>query len=134
MTAVADTSALVAAINRRDDDHARCAAAIRKHHTAGIIVTAAVAVEVDYLVTERVGRHAARAFLDDLDRGRYLLEPVDAALLHRAVALDRQYADLDLGLADGTVTAAAERYRAAAILTLDHHYRIAAPGFAIDPA
>lgn len=133
MTVVADTSALVAAVNRRDNDHERCAAAIRKHLRAGIIVTAAVAVEVDYLVSERVGRHAARAFLDDLDQGRYLLEPVDAKLFHRAVELDQRYADLGLGLADGTVAAAAERHRASAILSLDHHYRIVAHHFPIEP-
>lgn len=133
MTVVADTSALVAAVNRRDNDHLRCAAAIRKHLREGVIVTAAVAVEVDYLVSERVGRHAARAFLDDLDRGRYLLEAVDPGLFHRAVELDQQYADLGLGLADGTVAAAAERYRASAILSLDDHYRIVAHQFPIEP-
>lgn len=133
MTAVADTSALVAAISRRDNDHLRCAATIRKHLRDGIVVTVAVAVEVDYLVSERVGRHAARAFLGDLDSGRYLLEPVDAGLYHRAIELDEQYADLGLGLADGTVAAAAERYRASAILSLDHHYRIVAHQFPIEP-
>ena len=99
---------------------------------SGIIVTAATAVEVDDLVTERVGRLAARVPRRPGPRSN-LLEPVDAALLHRAVELDKHYADLQLGLADGTVTAAAERYQAAAILTLDHHYRIVAPGFAIEP-
>jgi len=71
MTVVADTSALVAAVNRRDNDHLRCAAPVRKHLRDGIIVTVAVAIEVDYLVSERVGRQATRAFLEDLDRGRY---------------------------------------------------------------
>src|SRR5437870_274309 len=83
---------------------------------------------VNDLVGARVGRHAARAFLDDLDAGRYLLEPVDASLLHRAIELDRQFADLGIGLADGTVVAAAERHRADAILSLDEHHRVLAPG------
>lgn len=134
MTAVADTSVLVAAINRRDRDHARSADALRRHLRGGVVVTAAVAVEVGYLVGERVGRHAARAFLDDLDQGRYLLEPVDARILRRAVELDRHFADLEIGLADGTVVAAAERHRADAILSLDDHYRMVAPAFPVEPA
>jgi len=133
MTAVADTTVLVGSINARDRAHRDCAALIERHRRDGIIVTAAVAVEVDYLVTKRVSRHAARAFLEDLDLGRYLLEPVDAALLRRARELDLQFADLGVGLADGTVVAAAERHRAGLILSLDAHHRIIAPGFAVEP-
>lgn len=47
--------------------------------------------------------------------------------------LDARHADLDLGLADGTVVATAERYQAAAILSMDNDYRVAAPSFPLLP-
>lgn len=133
MIAVADTSVLVASIDRHDQDHVRCVASLRKYLTAGVVVTAAVAVEVDYLVTTRVGRAAARLFLQDLTTGAYVVEPVGAEILRRAVDVDERYADLGIGLADGTVVAAAEKYRAAAILSLDNHYRLVAPQVPVEP-
>jgi hypothetical protein len=50
-----------------------------------------------------------------------------SALVRRAVEFDDRYRDLDLGLADGSVTALAERY-AAPILTFDfEHFRATRP-------
>ncbi|MGF1648062.1 MAG: type II toxin-antitoxin system VapC family toxin [Kineosporiaceae bacterium] len=133
MIVVADTSVLVGALDRRDHRHPECAAVVRKRLDSGLVVTAAVAVEVDYLVSTRVGRDAARTFLRNLDTGVLVLEPVDSEILRRAVELDDHYADLGLGLADGTVVATAEKHRAEAILSLDHHYRLVAPDFPVEP-
>lgn len=134
MITVADTSVLVSALDRRDARHPECAAVVRKRLDAGVVVTAAVAVEVDYLVSTRVGRRAAREFLHNLDTGVLVLEPVDSEVFRRAVDLDDRYADLGLGLADGTVVATAEKHGAAAILSLDNHYRLVAPDFSLEPA
>lgn len=90
-----------------------------------------VAVEVDYLVRARVGLLPARAFLADLDEGRYVLQPVDADILARARLIDSRHPDADLGLVDSSVVAVAERLGARAVLTLDHaHLRLAgSPGW-----
>ncbi len=91
-----------------------------------MIVPITVAVEVDYLVRARIGSDAARAFLADLDEGRYVAEPVDAAAFARARNIDAQYADADLGLVDASVIATAEILDADAVMTLDHdHLRLA---------
>ena len=92
---------------------------------SAIVVPVTVSVEVDYLLRNRQGAIAARRFLDDLDSGTYQSNPVDEDVLSRAIAIDAQYADADLGLVDASVIAVAERLGADAILTLDHaHFRL----------
>lgn len=130
---VADTSVLVAATDRRDRNHERCAVTLRERQRAGVVVPVTVAVEFDYLVRARVGTHAARAFLRDVEVGRYLLESIDADLFSRATEIDTRFADLDVGLVDGTVVAVADRWSADAILSLDDHYRVIAPQFSLLP-
>lgn len=125
---VADTSVLVAAVDTRDRNHSVCADLIRERASAGIIVPATVAVEVDHLLRSRVSTRAARTFIADLNAGRYILEPVDSQMFAAASELDLQYADLDLGIVDGTVVAVARRWQVEAILSLDGHYHtVAAP-------
>ncbi|CAN5398500.1 MAG: type II toxin-antitoxin system VapC family toxin [Acidimicrobiia bacterium] len=131
---VADTGVLVAAAAVGDRDHARSVEAIDRYRSAGVVVPATVAVEVDYLLRSRVGTLAARAFLADLLTGRYIWEPVGVSTLARAIELDRRHADLDLGLVDVTVVAVAESLNAAAILTLDvAHFSVCAPHVPLEP-
>jgi uncharacterized protein len=131
---VADTGVLVAAISPRDRDHQRSIDAIQRHRVAGVVVPATVAVEVDYLIRARVGTAAARAFLADLKSGRYVWEPVGGPALARAIDVDQRFADLNLGLVDGSVVAIAEALGAEAILTLDTaHFSVCAPAFGLEP-
>jgi predicted nucleic acid-binding protein len=52
----------------------------------------------------------------------------------QAIEVDLRFADLDIGLVDGTVVAVAETLRAAAILTLDvAHFSVCAAGFTLEP-
>lgn len=112
----------MAAVSRRDRHHALCVDLIEGHRRDGdaLVVPVTVAVEVDYLVRAHAGTDAARAFLADLDEGRYTPDPVGPAALARAREIDAQYADADLGLVDATVVAVAEALKAEAIMTLDH--------------
>jgi predicted nucleic acid-binding protein len=93
-----------------------------------LVVPAPVTAEVDYLLGRRVGDDARRGFLDDLAAGRFdveCLEPLDYA---RIVALERQYLDLSLGLADLSVVVMAARLRCTRILTFDErHFRAIRP-------
>jgi predicted nucleic acid-binding protein len=69
-----------------------------------------------------------------LEAGRYLWEPVTAAHLTRAAAIDRQHAALNLGLVDCSVAAIAESLQASAILTLDvEHFSVCASKFQLEP-
>lgn len=84
-----------------------------------IIVPPLILAEVDYFLRER--REAANKLIAEiLDPGTtYELEPIIPGDLARAVELDRKFADLELGLVDGTVAAIAERRRVYRVLTTD---------------
>jgi predicted nucleic acid-binding protein len=71
----------------------------------------------------------ARRFFTDVDAGRYVPAPVAADVLHRAIEIDAQHADLGLGLVDASVVAVADAVDAATLATLDHaHLRPPARG------
>lgn len=128
MPVVCDTGPLLAAAATNDRHHALCVDLLASVRDEGIVVPVTVAVEVDYLLRARVHAGAARAFLADVDGGRYILEPVGAGVFADALRLDRRHADAGLGLVDATVVATARHLRASAVLTLDHtHFRLAGP-------
>lgn len=116
----------MAAANRRDDAHALAVELVTRLGR-DLVVPGAVIVEVDYLLRSRVGPHAARLFGAALAAGEHGVAFLSPALLRRAVEIDARFADLDLGLADATVMALAERHDCP-ILTFDfEHFRAAPP-------
>lgn len=126
MKVVADTGPLVAAANTRDEAHA-LAAVLVTELGRDLIVLEPVIAEVDHLLRGGVGSDAARSFLDALVAGEHGVAFLTSALLRRAVELDARYADLDLGVADASIMAYAERHRLP-ILTFDfEHFRATAP-------
>lgn len=128
MIVVCDTGPLVAAVSRRDRHHAASVEALTLDRGT-LVVPVTVMVEVDHLLRARVGDEAARRFLEDVDAGRYVPAPMTAEVLHRAIEVDEQHADLRLGLVDASVVAVAESVGATAIATLDHaHLRVPARG------
>jgi uncharacterized protein len=74
------------------------------------VIPTPVLVEVDHIVTSRVGAAAARRFLRAVGGGVHDVAYLSPGLLRRAVELDSQYSDLNLGLADTCVMAIAERH------------------------
>lgn len=115
-----DTGPLVASVSRRDRHHELCRDWLAGHAQDALVVPVTVAVEVDYLLRARVGAAAARAFLRDVDEGRYVLHAIDAATFRRTLELDQLHADTEVGLVDATVAAVAGSLGADAVLTLDH--------------
>lgn len=85
-----------------------------------IIVPGLVLAEVDYFLRE--DRRAMRKLVAEIfDPGtRYEYEfPLPSDLV-RALEFDAKFADLKMGLVDGTVAAVAERRQVYRILTTDH--------------
>jgi predicted nucleic acid-binding protein len=115
---VADTSAVVALLNRRDRAHARVREALAATGAEWVIPWA-VLPEVDHIVRRRVGAEQARAFTEALMESGPPVEWGSLGDLRRAAEIDSRYADLGLGLVDTIVMATAERLRARAIVTLD---------------
>lgn len=115
---VADTSAIVALLDRDDRHHLVLRAAFEEHLHEWILPWA-ILPEVDYIVQTRLGMEAARAFRQDIAEGSFTIGWSEDADLRRAVELDQTYSDLSLGLVDGVVMAMAEKLEARAIATLD---------------
>ncbi len=122
MALIADSGAIYALYDSRDRYHAAVVAMLDESET--IIVPMAVLAEIDYLLRVRLGNRALLRFLEGIQSGGYLLEPLTATDLIRCVSLIQTYADLNLGLADASVIATAERLDVARILTVDErHFR-----------
>jgi len=123
---VADTGPLVAVSNSRDPAH-RLANVIAEALGRQLVVPEPVVVEVDHLVRARVSSEAANRFLQALARREHTVRFSSQAVLERAVEIDAQFQDLDLGYTDAVVMAIAERERLP-ILTFDFtHFRATRP-------
>lgn len=126
MRVVADTGPLVAAANRRERAHV-LAAALVIELGRDLVVPEPVLVEVDHLLRRHVGAAVARSMLASIASEALDVHFSSPGLLRRAVEIDAQYAELDLGYADATVMALVER-EDLPILTFDfEHFRATRP-------
>jgi predicted nucleic acid-binding protein len=124
---ILDTGPLLAALDRADPDHEGCAALLLKAHE-DLLVPALVLAELDYWCHERLTGDVWLAFLEDLLDGAYRAEAPTNGDLRRCLELQRQYADLRLGVVDASVVALAERLAEPKIATLDHrHFGVVRP-------
>lgn len=127
MALVVDTGPLLAALDAADHDHEACAALL-VGATEDLVVPALVLAELDYWCHERLTAHAWLTFLDDVLAGAYRVETPTLADLGRAGELQRQYADLRLGVVDASIVALLERLGEPKVATLDHrHFSVVRP-------
>jgi predicted nucleic acid-binding protein len=123
MALIADSGAIYALYDARDQHHSAVTQVIDKESEA-IIVPMAILAEIDYLLRVRLGNRAVLRFLEGIKIGGYTLEPLTSIDLNRCLSLLQTYGDLNLGLADGAVVATAERLNTRRILTVDErHFR-----------
>jgi predicted nucleic acid-binding protein len=115
---VADTSAVVALLDR-DDKHHQVLRAAFESQPDDWVLPWAILPEVDHIVASRLGADAARAFRTDVVEGAFTVGWGEGMDLPRAIQLDEMYEDLSLGLVDSVVMAMAENLGAVAIATLD---------------
>jgi uncharacterized protein len=93
-----------------------------------LVMPAPTTAEVDYLLGQRFGQSARRAFLRDLARGRFHIACLEREDYEKISDLDVRYADLGLGLADCALVALAHRYRTTRIMSFDErHFRAVTP-------
>ncbi len=127
MTLVVDAAPLVALADEREPRRLEILELLRGEIGA-LFVPAPVTAEIDYLLGQRFGPPARRAFLDDLRARRYETPGLDARDYETALELDRRYADLNLGLADLSVAVMAQKLGTRRILTFDErHFRVVRP-------
>lgn len=120
MIIVADTSALYAAFDSSQLEHASC---LEIMETEILAISPMVLTELDHLVHRDLGFPAAMQVADALSAriaaGRYKLAELGPGDLAAAQGVRGQYKDLALDLADGVGVVLADRYRTDSIFTLD---------------
>lgn len=123
MRLLADTSGLVALVNRADRAHATVREVVAREGEP-LLVPDLVVAEVDHLLLRMVGRRAEELFLADLVSGAFERQPLIDADLARATEVVAAYGDHDIGVVDATLVAIAERLGIDRVLTLDlRHFR-----------
>ena len=110
-----DTGALLDYLVATAPDHRAFREAIDASRTR--YVPGLVLAEVDYFL--RKERQAMGALMRDLSHGAFTYAAPTLALLDRAMDIDRQYADLRLGLVDASVVALAEELGVYRLATRD---------------
>lgn len=127
MTLVIDAAPLVALADAHEPRRNEILELLRAER-GSLFIPAPVTAEIDYLLDQRFGALARRAFLEDLAARRYESPGLDASDYQAALDLDRRYADLNLGLADLSVAVLAHRLGTQRILTFDQrHFRAVRP-------
>jgi uncharacterized protein len=118
---VLDTGPLLAALDASDPDHSRCASLLVEA-AEDLVVPGLVLAELDYWCHERLNPDVWLMFLEDLLSGAYRVEQPTQDDLSRCAELQRQYADLRLGVVDASVISLAERLREPKVATLDRRH------------
>lgn len=118
-----DASGLLAAIDASQPSHEPAVSALRSAVPPRSL-SPFVLAELDYMVSTRVSRAAARLLLVEVGNGAYQLEQFTSADVKRAIEILDKFHDLDVGIADASVVVLAERYGVRDVLTLDErHFR-----------
>jgi hypothetical protein len=115
---VLDTGPILALLDAGDPAHERAVAMVEEVNE-DLVLPTCVLVEVDYWAHKLLGEETWRIFVEDVASGAYRLEPLSLDDLQRAAELERDYADLDLGLVDASVIALCERLGETKVATLD---------------
>jgi uncharacterized protein len=116
-----DTNAILALLNRQDPNHIAARAIL----PIPMWLPSLILPEVDYLATTRLGANTARAFQKGLVRGDFEIIHNTETDFTRALEIQEQYSDLELGLVDSSIMAIAERLKMQRIFTFDRRHFLA---------
>lgn len=127
MALVLDTGPVLALLDADDPFHRRSVEMIDAMDESFVLV-APTLVEIDYWIRKRLSLDVWQALVDDIAAGAYQVEHLDAADLARVADLEREYADLRLGMVDASVIAVCERLGETKVATLDRrHFSVVKP-------
>lgn len=118
-----DAGPLVALIDRKDDDHETCKAALQEL-TSPMLTTWPAFTEAMHLLGRRAGWQGQEKLWRIVSRGDLKLNPLDGSLVDRSRKLMGQYRDLPMDLADATLVALAEAIGEERMFTLDSDFRV----------
>jgi predicted nucleic acid-binding protein len=116
-SALADTGALLALLDRDDRWHGACTAAFASMRLP-LMTTAAVLAELFHLVGDR--RREVSAAWTLLRSGAFVLAPIADADLPALDSLMARYHDRPMDFADATLVHVGQRESIATVFTVDH--------------
>ena len=127
MALICDTSGVYSLYDADDAGHAVTTSVVESE-AGPLLLPVILLAEIDYLLHSRLGADAAFQFLEAVEQQDFTLVPLMAPDLARCRELLTQYRDLEIGLADATIVAAAERLAIPRVLTQDQrHFRAIQP-------
>ena len=127
MALICDTSGVYALYDAADAHHQATEDLIRTEHRP-LFLPVLLLAEIDYLLNQRLGFDAAFEFIEAVGQGDFTLVTLTAEDLSRCRQIVSQSRALEIGLADASIVATAERLKVTRLLTLDHrHFRAIIP-------
>ena len=118
-SAIVDASALIAAADEDESQHARCESVLRRADLS-LVIPALVVSEASYLIGTRLGPRAEAAFLRGLRD--FEVEAPQPDEWERIAELVERYANFPLGGTDASVIVLAERLNTDIVITLDRRH------------
>ena len=115
---IADTGFWIALANTRDAYHKRAKSALA-HHRGPFITTWPVMTETCHLLANRLGEHAAMAFVRSANLGAFQIFSLERSHLGRIEQLMEKYRSLPIDLADASLVILAEEIGTGRILSTD---------------
>jgi len=117
-----DSSAFFAALDRRDEGHARATAILSDGDR--LVTTDHVLVESWRLARQRLGRDVATCFWGALRGGQVAIECIQSGDLDTAWRIGESFPDQDFSIVDRTSFAVMERLGIDRVATFDDHFSI----------
>lgn len=132
MSVILDTGIVYAYYDRSDAWHSR-ARAVLKGRPWTLILPAPVIPEVDHLLGARLGAESRAVFYQGIVEGHYYVADLPRAAYARVAAINRQFADLNLGFVDAAIVALACGLNVSRIATTDRrHFTALAQAFNLE--
>jgi len=127
MALICDTSGVYALYDTDDAQHEATAKLIRAE-PGPLLLPVILLAEIDYLLNRRLGHDAAFEFIEAVEQGDFTLVAFTGVDFARSREVVAQYRAMEIGLADASIVAAAERLNVARLLTQDQrHFRAITP-------
>lgn len=118
-----DAGPLIALIDRGEERHGMCVAALKELRPP-MITTWPAFTEAMYLLGDAGGWNAQKPLWAWVRQGVLEIRELDASGVARSQKLMEKYADTPMDLADATLVALAEQLQASQIFTLDSDFLI----------
>ena len=116
-----DAGPLIALLNPRDQDHARCVAFLQGY-IGSLITTWPVITEASHMLSPSV--NAQIALLKWIERGALEVRHIDGQAVQRIIAYTEKYRDRPMDLADASLVTLAIETRVTDIISIDSDFDI----------